>query len=51
MSSVLRMSIVYAGLVVPMRLAGRPVRMLQVYALFAVAYQVLLRSGLVDVVL
>lgn len=51
MSSLLRMSIVYAGLLVPMRLAGRPVRMLQVYALFGVAYVLLLRSGLLDVVL
>lgn len=51
MSSLLRMSIVYAGLLVPMRLGGRPLRMLKVYAVFAVVYLVLLRSGLIDVVL
>lgn len=51
MSSLVRMSIVYAGLLVPMRFAGRPLRMLKVYAVLAVVYLVLLRTGLIEVVL
>ena len=50
MSSMLRLSILYAGLLIPMRLAGRPVRMLQIFALFAVGYYVLLYAGVLDVV-
>ncbi len=51
MSSLLRLSLVYAGFVVPMRLARRPVRMLQAWVAVAVAYYGLIRLGVVDVVL
>ncbi|MCC6436352.1 MAG: hypothetical protein IT196_15055 [Acidimicrobiales bacterium] len=49
MSSLLRLSLVYAGFIVPMRLARRPVRMVQTWLVVAVAYYVLIRVGVVDV--
>jgi hypothetical protein len=50
-SSLLRLTLVYAGFFVPMRLRRRPVRMLQTWMLVAVAYYALIRIGVVDVAL
>lgn len=49
--SVLRLSLVYAGFIVPVRLARRPVRMVQTWIVVAVAYYLLIRVGVVDVAL
>ena len=51
MSSLIRLSIVYATFVIPMRLAGNPTRMMQTFVVYALGYYVLLRSGLLDVLL
>lgn len=51
MSSLLRLSIVYAGFVLPIRLANNTTRMIQLFVVFAVGYYALLRTGLINVVL
>ena len=51
MSSLLRLSIVYATFLIPMRLATNTTRTVQSFVVFTVGYWALLRSGLDDVVL
>ncbi len=48
MSALLRMSLVCAGIVVPMRLAAKPIRMVQVYAGAVLGYYALLRVGIIQ---
>lgn len=48
MSSLLRLSLVYAGFIVPARLANRPVRMVQAWVAVAVGYYGLIHFGLLD---
>jgi hypothetical protein len=47
----LRLSLVYAGFIVPMRMGGRPVRMVQTWLVIAVAYYLLIWIGVLDVAL
>lgn len=51
MSSIARLSIVYAAFLIPMRLADSSKRTIQYFVLYSLAYCALLRSGLVDIVL
>ena len=51
MSSVARLSIVYATFLIPMRLATNTKRTVQYFVIYSFAYYALLRSGLIDAVL
>ena len=49
MSTLLRLSIVYAGFLIPMRLSGHRSRMIQTYVGYAIGYYALFRFGFAGV--
>lgn len=49
MNTLLRLSIVYAGFLIPMRLARRRNRMIRAYVAFAIGYYGMVRLGFAGV--